>query len=154
EDRALARQITQELGGLPLALDQAGGYLEETGSGLLDYLGIYHRYRVDLLKERRGLVADHPEPVATTWSLSFARVEQKSPAAADLLRLCSFLDPDAIPLEIITQGASDLGPQLAPLARDAYLLNQAIETLRAYSLIGRSSLTQTLSLHRLVQAVV
>jgi tetratricopeptide (TPR) repeat protein len=154
EDRAFAAQIVLELGGLPLALDQAGAYLEETNTGLSDYLQIYHRHRVDLLRERRGQVADHPEPVATTWSLSFARVEQKSSAAADLLRLCAFLDPDAIPLEIVTQGASDLGPQLAPLARDAYLLDQAIQTLRSYSLVSRSPLTRTLSLHRLVQTVV
>ena len=29
-DEALAREICEELGGLPLALDQAGAYIEET----------------------------------------------------------------------------------------------------------------------------
>jgi hypothetical protein len=36
DDVALARSIVQELGGLPLALDQAGAYIEEVQCGLLD----------------------------------------------------------------------------------------------------------------------
>ncbi len=153
-DQELALQITQELGGLPLALDQAGAYLEETGASLLDYQQLYQQHHTKLLRERRGLVADHPEPVATTWSLSFQRVEEKNPAAADLQRLCAYLAPDTIAEEIITQGAEHLGPQLASVAADALLLGQAMEALRAYSLISRDPGMHTLSVHRLVQAVL
>ena len=156
-DRGLALQITQEFGGLPLALDQAGAYLEEAGCGLSDYLQIYQHHHAQLLKERRGLIDDHPQPVATTWSLSFERVGQKNPIAADLLRLCAFLAPDAIPLAIITEGASYLGPELASVGTDPYLLNQAIEVLLAYSLVHRETSSDTdslLSMHRLVQAVL
>ena len=147
-------QISQELGGLPLALDQAGAYLEETGMDLAGYWYIYQQHRTDLFRERGGLVSDHPAPVATTWSLSFQRVEEQKPAAADLLRLCAFLAPDAIAEEILTAGASFLGPVLLPVAADALLLNQAIEALRAYSLIRRNPKEKTLSIHRLVQAVL
>jgi len=91
-----------------LALDQAGAYIEETQCDLTGYLDLYRTRRTELLKRRSRLRTDHPEPVATTWSLSFQQVEQANPAAADLLRLCSFLDPDAIPEEIITEGASEL----------------------------------------------
>ncbi len=151
---ALAKEITDEWGGLPLALDQAGAFLEETGCSLADYQQLYQQHRTNLLRERRGLVADHPESVTTTFSLSFVRVEERNPAAADLLRLCAYLAPDAIPEEIIIQGAADLGPRLAPVAADALLLGQAMEVLRAYSLIGRDPATKTLSMHRLVQRVL
>ena len=67
-ERTIALQITQELGGLPLALDQAGAYIEETQCSLADYLQLYRSQRADLLAARGGLVPDHPEPVATTWS--------------------------------------------------------------------------------------
>jgi hypothetical protein len=43
---------------------------------------------------------------------------------------------------------------LAPVVADAYLLNAAIEDLRAYSLIAREPHAQTLAVHRLVQAVM
>jgi len=152
--RDLAMQVSQELGGLPLALDQAGAYLEATGTALAAYQQIYQQHRTTLLAQRRAQGADHPEPVASTWSLSFACVEETNPAAADLLRLCAYLAPDAIAEEILTQGAEHLGPVLGPVAADAFLLGQAIEALRAYSLIGRDPGLQTLSVHRLVQAVM
>jgi tetratricopeptide (TPR) repeat protein len=153
-DRELAIQISQELGGLPLALDQAGAYLEETGASLSDYQQAYLQHRVELLKQRRGLVADHPEPVATTWALAFGYVEESSLAAADLLRLCAYLAPEAIPEEVITQGAVHLGPSLESVAGDAFLLGNAIEALRSYSLISRDPSRHILSVHRLVQAVL
>jgi tetratricopeptide (TPR) repeat protein len=154
QERELAVQLSQELGGLPLALDQAGAYLEETGTNLADYWHIYEQHRAELLQRRGGLVVDHPEPIATTWSLSFQKVEEKNPAAAELLRMLTFLSPDAIAEEILTAGASQLGPMLAPVAADPLLFNQAIEALRAYSLVQRNPARKTLSTHRLVQAVL
>lgn len=92
-EQVIARTIGEEMGWLPLALDQAGAYIEETGCRLIDYVHIFQRRRADLLAERRGQIDSHPELVATTWSLSFKRVEKYSPVAAELLRLCAFLAP-------------------------------------------------------------
>src|SRR5258708_14025315 len=125
-DITLAKVITQELGGLPLALDQAGAYIEETQCGLAGYQRLYQVRRTELLRSRGGLIADHPESVATTWSLSFEQVEQRNPAAPDLLRLCAFLAPDAIPEELLTQGATELGDVFASVGTYAYELDQAI----------------------------
>lgn len=153
-ERELAAQISQEIGGLPLALDQAGAYLDETGMDLASYQQFYQQHRAMVLQERRDLVNDHPSPVATTWLLSFQRLEERNPAAAELLRLLAFLAPDAIAEEILTAGASMFGPILAPVAADTFLLNQAIEALRAYSLVRRDPKEKTLSIHRLVQFVL
>jgi tetratricopeptide (TPR) repeat protein len=153
-DREVALQISEELGGLPLALDQAGAYIEETQCCLSDYLSLYRTRRAEVLKERGGLFDDHPDSVATTWALSFDRVNEQSAVAADLLRLCAFLAPDAIPEEIITAGAENLGPVLQAVANDPLALNKAIAALGAYSLIRRDSAEKTLSIHRLVQAVL
>jgi tetratricopeptide (TPR) repeat protein len=154
QERALALQIAEELGRLPLALDQAGAYIEETRIDLAGYWDIYQQHRADLLRERRGLENDHPAPVATTWSVAFQRVEEKNPAAAELLRLFAYLAPDAIPEELLRDGAAALGAILAPVAANAFLLNQAIEALNAYSLIWRDWRGKIFSVHRLVQAVV
>lgn len=155
EERAQAVQIAEELGGLPLALDQAGAYLEETGIALAAYWSLYQQHRAELLGERRGgFVVDHPLPVAATWSVSFQRIAARNPAAADLLKLLAWLPADAIAEEILIAGAEFLGPVLAPIAENALLLNQAMEALRASSLIRRDPKARTLSLHRLVQAVL
>jgi tetratricopeptide (TPR) repeat protein len=150
----LAQAIVVTMDGLPLALDQVGAYIEETACGLTHYWSLYQKRKADLLKRRGKGPSLYPYTVATTWSLSFQRVEEKNPAAADLLRLCAFLSPDAIPEEILIADTRVLGPVLAPVAADAFLLDQAIEALRAYSLVRRDPKEKTLSIHRLVQAVL
>ena len=150
-DRAL--EIARLLDGLPLALDQAGAYIEETACSLADYIDIYQSKSTTLLM-LRGSAVDHPASVAATLSLMIERVEAQSALAADLLRLCAFLQADAIPEEMILDGAPALGTLLAPLARDPSAFDSAIETLRTFSLVQRHAGSKTLSLHRLVQAVV
>src|SRR6266702_6233298 len=152
-DRTTAKEISQAMDGLPLALDQAGAYIEETGYGLSDYLQLYKTRQAELLQRRGKLTTDHPESVGTTWSLAFEKVQQANPAAADLLRLCTFLDPDVIQEEIITKGASVLSSILQPVAADPLKFNDAIGTLLSYSLVRRNP-DHTLSIHRLVQLVL
>ncbi len=154
EDRANAEAIVREMDGLPLALDQAGAYIEATGCGLSGYFKLYKRHRAELLKRKDRLSSEYPYTVATTWALSFQQVEQANPAAAELLRLCAFLAPDAIAEEIITEGASHLGPVLSPVAADPLALNDTVEVLRRYSLVRRNPTTKILTIHRLVQVVL
>ena len=149
-----ARAIVQALDGFPLALDQAGAYLEETGCSLADYLTLYERHRQFFLGRPGAESTDYSHTVASTWALAFEQVEQANPAAADLLQLCAFLQPDAIAEEIITGGAAQLGSVLGPVAADLLLLNEALRVLRRYSLVRRDPEARTLSLHRLVQAVL
>src|SRR5205823_3389949 len=102
EEQALAIQLSRELGGLPLALDQVGAYLEETGIPLAQYWPLYQQYRSELLRERKGgFIGDHPLSVAITWSLSFQRVKERNPGAAELLRLLAWLPADTIAEEIL-----------------------------------------------------
>src|SRR6266480_6136977 len=152
-DRAIASEISQTMDGVPLALDQAGAYIEDTQCGLTDYLHLFQIRQEELLQRRGKLTTDHPDSVSTTWSLAFEKVQQANVAAADLLRLCTFLDPDIIQEEIITKGASELGSVLQPVAADPIKLNDAIGTLLSYSLVRRNP-DHTLSIHRLVQVVL
>lgn len=151
-DRAV--EIVAALEGLPLALDQAGAYIEETRCGMSQYLNLYGIRRKELLLRRGGFSLDHPDSVVATWALSFQQIEQECQAAADLLHLLAFLDPEAIPEEIITLGAKELGPALGEVARDPFKIDQIIELLLRYSLIRRISELKTLRIHRLVQAVL
>ena len=153
--RTVATALVNALDGLPLALDQAGAYIEETGCGLPHYLDLYQTQRKTLLARRsKRSTREHPEPVATTWSLSFERIEQANPAAAELLRGCAFLHPDAIPEELLTEVASHVSPALKEMAADPLRFDEAISELLTYSLLRRLPDTHVLSIHRLVQAVL
>jgi tetratricopeptide (TPR) repeat protein len=140
---AQATALALELDGLPLALDQAAAYIEESGCSLADYCQLYERHQMDMLKRASQVFADYPSTVASTWSLSFQQVEQTNPAAADLLRMAAFLHPDAIPEAIMTQSESS-----------SLLFNEAIWVLRRYSLLKRDAQTRLLNIHRLVQSVL
>ena len=74
KDVVSARQISAEVGGLPLALDQAGAYLEETGCSLKDYLVLLRRRFKALAERRGGLDADH-DSVAATFLTSFEKLK-------------------------------------------------------------------------------
>lgn len=154
EHLVAAEALAIEMDFLPLALDQAGAYIDEVGCGISAYLDLYRTHRKDLLQRRGQVPTAHPDSVAITWSLNFQCVEQANPAAADLLRLCAFLEPDTIPEELFTEGRAFLGPVLAPVAADALALNAAIEVLRMFSLVSRDPDLRLLRIHRLVQAVL
>lgn len=149
-----ALAISLMLGGLPLALDQAGAYIEETGCSLQDYTDRYQTQHGKLLQWRGDFAEDHPAPVATTWALSLDKIYQANPFAIELLRLCAFLAPDAIPEEIFIVGAPDLGPALQPVTVDPFKLDVVFKELLKFSLIRRNATAKTLTIHRLVQAVL
>jgi tetratricopeptide (TPR) repeat protein/transcriptional regulator with XRE-family HTH domain len=152
--RSAAAQIVQLLGGLPLALDQAGAYIEETACGLSEYLERYRMHRTPLLQQRGSAASGHPASLATTFSLLTAQVEMRNASAANLLKVCAFLHPDTIPEAMIVEGVAPNDSVLGPLVHDPYALDAVIKTLRDFSLIQRDPQSKTLSLHRLVQAVI
>ena len=147
---ATAEAIVLEMDFLPLALDQAGAYIEEVGCSLLAYLELYRTHRKELLQHRGHVPTNYRKSVATTWSLSFQKIEQANPALL-LLQLCAFLDPDTISEELICKGNAYFGPVLGPSAMDTFKLNKAIEELRKFSLLQRNPETRTLRIHRLVK---
>jgi hypothetical protein len=153
-----AIELAEELGGLPLALEQAAAYVQATVDSLAGYLAEFRRRRADLLA--RGEPVGYPGTVAAAWSLAFARVEESAPGAAGLLRLLAFCAPEAVPVGVLLQSrpglAEELGPEvagvLAPLLDDALAVKDAVAALRRYSLV-RPAGDRTVTVHRLVQAV-
>ncbi len=153
-ERQASEELWTLLGGLPLALDQAAAFVQETSYSLTEYLALFQQAEGALLR-RRGLQAtDHLDSVAVTFELAWKQVHQASPAAAELLRLCAFLAPDAIPEELFTERPESLPSSLREALAQPLGWQEVLGTLRRYSLLGRQAETKTLSLHRLVQAVL
>jgi tetratricopeptide (TPR) repeat protein len=154
QEKAAAEEISRLFGGHPLALDQAGAYVEETGQRLSDYLDLYQQRQAAFLSHRGDTSTDHPESVMTTFSLAFESVERMRPDAAELLRFCAFLHPDALPEELLMAGARSFDPAYQSIAHDPFELNATLSVLRKYSLVKRNPATKTVSVHRLVQDVL
>jgi tetratricopeptide (TPR) repeat protein/transcriptional regulator with XRE-family HTH domain len=153
EETNEAMNIVIALDGFPLALDQAGAYIEETGCSFGEYLALYQSHRKALLARRGRQATDYPAAVATTWSLSLQKVAEANPAAAELLQLCAFLAPDRIPEELLKHGAPYWPRFLQQAVADPFTSNQMLEALFDFSLVKRLARDHQLSIHRLVQVV-
>jgi tetratricopeptide (TPR) repeat protein len=149
-DEGAAGAIVEILGALPLALAQAAAYLEVSGRELASYGDLLHTRLLDLMQEAKP--DGYPRPVATTWRLSFERLEGEHPPAAALLRLCAFLAPDNVPISILRAGAAELPKELREALADELAIDRAIAAARRYSLIERHG--EGLRVHRLVQVIV
>ncbi len=153
QEMATAQQIVTQMGGLPLALEQASAYIEAARCSLSDYLYLFQTTAQRLLDEHEAS-RDHPLSVSRTFLLAFGRVEHRSAAAADLLTACAFLAPEAIPEAFFLEGASSLGTTFEALASDRLAFEEALKVLLSYSLIQRDASMHTLSIHRLGQVVL
>ncbi len=163
-DKPAAEELADQLGGLPLALEQARAYIESSGSGIAGYLTLFQGAPKPLLDKDEP--AGYQKTVATTWNLAFNRLaENPESGGTALLRLVAWCAPEPIPIplllmrpagELIERAGpeiADIGPMLSPLLNDQAAINDAIIALRRYSLITIVGEGQVVSVHRLVQLV-
>ena len=157
-DRQAASELAEELGRLPLALEQAGAYIQATGDTLAGYLASFRQRRPEMLA--RGEATGYDRTVAATWSLAFGRLCQSAPGASGLLRLLACCAPEAIPVRLLLQPrpglAGRFGGEMGVLARlleDPLAVGDAVAALRRYSLVTPVADGSVL-VHRLVQNVM
>jgi hypothetical protein len=150
-DRAAAQGLARRLGGLPLALEQAGGYVAETGGmSLAGYLQLFNTRSMELFE--RGRPVDRNDTIATTWSLTLERLSQTVPAAVDLLVLFAHLAPDEIPTSLLAAHAEQLPAELGEVVVDPLRMADVLSELRRFGMITASA--ATVAMHRVVQEVV
>ena len=157
-DRQAASELAAKLGGLPLALEQAGAYIQATGDTLAGYLASFRQRRPEMLA--RGEAIGYDSTIAATWSLAFGRLCQSAPEASGLLRLLACCAPEAIPLRLLLEPRPGLAERfggevtvLARLLEDSLAVSDAVAALRRYSLVTPAADGSVL-VHRLVQAVM
>ena len=157
-DDHAATDLAVELGGLPLALEQAAAYIQATVGSLARYLADFRQRRFEMLG--RGEPTGYDATVATTWALAFGQLEQSNSQAAGLLRLLACCAPEPVPLRPLLQAGAgldgqlgpDVAPLVSPLIADSLAAGDAVAALRRYSLVTPAG-DGLVSVHRLVQAV-
>ncbi len=148
-DPVVADRICALLGDLPLAVEQAAGYLDQTGTPPGEYADLLAGQLGDMLDE--GEVTDRPGmTVAVLWELSLQRLRGECPAAVELLELWALCDPEKIPLGLFAEPARfDDGP-LKDAAGNRARWAATTGALVGYSLARRDQ--DMVDVHRLVQA--
>ena len=147
-----SNRLAEELGDLPLALEQAGALQAETGMSVAEYLDLFRRETRKLLAENKPF--DYPWPVAAAWHLAVARLQSEMPFALELLRRCAFFGPGPIPRDVLQRGGHVLGPPLRQGLNDPIIISRAMRELGRYALARIDSGRRTVEVHRLVQKLL
>ncbi|MFD4976086.1 FxSxx-COOH system tetratricopeptide repeat protein [Streptomyces sp. NPDC058424] len=152
-DDADADRLADALGDLPLALEQAAAWRAETGMPVSEYLRLFEHKRSELLEVSPP--PDYQLPVAAAWNVSLDHLETRSLTALRLLQLCSYFAPDPISRSIFSGlGGSTIDPELDRALNDPMRLARAIREINRYSLARIDHRTNSIEMHRLVQAVL
>jgi tetratricopeptide (TPR) repeat protein len=189
-----AQDIARCVGCLPLAIAQAGSFMKETGTSLDKMLNLYkseHKIEVcyvhiitvlptliihlKVMSWENKLSNYEVKSVAATFTSQLEDLGCRSPDSSNLLKLLSFLDPESISLDMISQGAERVSvkssilhrvmkklsgsPDITPLLsliQSPTQLPGAITQLQNRSLVKcqAGGTTSTLYMHDLVRYMV
>ncbi len=145
-----ASRLAEELGDLPLALEQAGALQAETGMSADEYLQLLKGHVAEIMGE--GRPPEYPHSMTAAWRLSVATISDKLPEAVELLRCCAFFGPEPIPRDLFRRVPQAASTSLSRLLGDPILLARAIRELGRFALIRIEG--GTIIVHRLVQALL
>ena len=155
-------ELAQELGGLPLALEQAAAYISALKCSPQSYLEQYREQKSILLNRKSAkpcaeVYSEARLAVQTTWRLNFNYIENDETdeglgkTASFFMKIATYLSPDEIPNEILNGGAPEIEQEyLKDRLKMPIGAKQIVDLLLRFSLFKRKS-DDSLSIHRLVQ---
>jgi tetratricopeptide (TPR) repeat protein len=162
-ERSAAETLSETLGGLPLAHEQAAAYCERLDISFPDYRKRFETAPSRLLDDARHAPAEYHDglTVAKTFALAIAEAAKLHPAAEPLIVYAALLAPDPIPLFLFREAREKFGEPLASMfAEDG--LDEAVAALRTFALVDCETITDNrdasittgaIRLHRLVRGV-
>jgi hypothetical protein len=140
-ERGAALALSEALGGLPLAHEQAAAYCDRLGISLAEYLKRFEATPVNLLDTEKDAPAEYHDriTVAKTFALAIDKAAKLHPAAEPLIIYAALLAPEPIPLFLFSEAREKFGkPFASNLAGDG--LDEAVAALRAFALLDRETI--------------
>jgi tetratricopeptide (TPR) repeat protein len=145
-----ADRLAKELGHLPLALEQAGAMLAETGMPADEYLRLLKEHAAEIMNE--GPPSGYPRSMTAAWKLSVDAVKRSRPQALEVLRCCAFFGPEPIPRDVFRRGAQETGTVVAEVLSSPIATASVMRELARYALITLDG--NAVKVHRLIQALL
>jgi len=162
-ERTAAEALSEALGGLPLAHEQAAAYCERLEISFTEYKERFEKAPARLLDTGKDAAAEYHGglTVAKTFALAIDEASKLHPAAEPLFVHAALLAPEPVPLFLFSEAREKFGETLSSaLAGDG--LDEAVAALRNFALVERETIpderdpsitTGCIRLHRLVRAV-
>jgi hypothetical protein len=142
---------------LPLALVQAGAYIQATGLTVEKYIIHYDKTWDKLMtyQDRYPLQEYAERSVLTTWKMSYEQVRVVKPEAAMLLDQWAFLHPGDVSYELVERyirsfDSSEEARECELIATDDLSFQDSVGVLAQYSLVNNTEGTGEFSIHPVV----
>ncbi len=171
------RLLAKELGYLPLALAQAGAYIQQCGISVESYLNLYSQQSMLLLADETlppysaEIISSYDKKndddkqekikktIATTWMISLNAIQREEEKVGEpkvsllVLQAIAYLNPDNVSRNLLEQWMR-FAELTNSSASTKIMLNNAIKRLLNYSMILANVSENTISIHRLLQTVI
>lgn len=145
--------LADVLGDLPLAVEQASAWRAETGMPAAEYLRLFEEKRAELMTVSPP--THYEQTVATAWNVSLDHLASKNPAALQLLQICAYFASEPISRSLFSGAPTEpIAPDLDRALTDPLRLGRAIREINRYSLAKIDHRSNSIQMHRLVQAVL
>jgi tetratricopeptide (TPR) repeat protein len=149
------------LDGLPLAIAQAGAYIQTNGSTLTKYVAFYEKQWDELMTPspfNDPTLKDYPDrSVWTTWTISYQAIREQHEDTANLLLLWSFLHNKDLwyglfsePRKNDWKASEMLTKLIGNIASSEIQFTGAMRLLRNYSLVEEITGTTSYATHPVV----
>ena len=145
-----ADRVAEAVGDLPLAVEQAGSLLADTGLAVDKYLRLLAERAQDVLDHDPG--GAYPQSVAASWAVAFDRLAVDDPTALDLLTVVAWCGPEPVPLTLLTDHPDALPERLRPIATDPLVLARCTAILHRRGMATVSP--HGIQLHRIPAALL
>jgi tetratricopeptide (TPR) repeat protein len=145
-DDADAKELGKELGGLALALEQAGAYINQQRIALAEYLSLWRSHEPTVQEWHDARTMKYPRNIAVTWQTTLDQLGEPERMLLDML---AWFAPEPIPLSIfgdysLLQGEVDWNKHF----------RTALGNLADYSMVRWNSEQGRIAVHRVVQEIL
>ncbi|MGI5171710.1 tetratricopeptide repeat protein [Spirillospora sp. CA-253888] len=162
-----ADELCRELGCLPLAIEQASGYLTAASRTPRAYLQTLAAYPAQAYDHHRA-GDDCDRTIARIWHATLDHLNTEAPLTETVLRVLAWFAPDQIPRAVLDGlpdllAPSDLGGRrfwtrrrhrpAQPEPADDRAVAEAVKRLASHKMITLSDDGRSINVHRLVQTV-
>ncbi|KZP22291.1 TPR-like protein [Athelia psychrophila] len=113
-DLASAEKLVSRMGCLPLAVQQAGSYMKRSGLKNTNQLQEMYDKRglSQVIHWENDLNTYDETSIMAAFTLQLQKLNEIDPDAHKLLKMLAFLDPENIPIDILSLGAREISDRL------------------------------------------
>jgi tetratricopeptide (TPR) repeat protein len=150
--REEANALAEALGDLPVAITTVAALLRNIGYPVAQYLSDLERK--ELSAPNVGVLSVYPKELAVAWDASLNYLNERSPAAARLLQLCSVMAVE-IALDLVySRAMADVLEPYDPALVEPLIMGQVVQEASRLNLLTIDSAMKEIIVHRVVQTVV